>query len=519
MDPAAPGRRSRRSTRPGDAGPPRARACGSGTPCCRTRSATRCVRREGGDGPRPRDRWPVRARAGRRLVRERARPVRHRPAADRRADRPPDLRRGGDPGRCSRPRPPPRPASPATTRSTRSRGATNLPAAAHARAARRSSSAARSPRGIRLAARRGAGLAAHRAPRRATSRYFAAKRDELVRALEDEGRDPATFEFVAQVAHRAPTPPTGHARSSRPAGSSPPARRRSCSGIPAALGPARRSRPRTATCSRRSATRPRERRPTRSDVDSPSSTSTTRRGSRRTSAIRNASPARQPGLARPTSRGQTATYPGEGTTAPATEATGGTAVGAASDGPDLHVPARRTSGAWLGLWVVPEARRQGIGTALLRACRRGGPGRGQDRVRDRALRGARGRARASWPPTASSRSSGRSRSRLDLRRPRGAGPAAPRRGSGSSTLADAAGPPARPSTGWPSRPFHDIPSARRAASYAGTFDEFVARDVDRPGICRARHSSSPSTRRPARSAGFATLMSCSRAATRSPGTT
>src|SRR4051812_36134843 len=54
------------------------------------------------------------------------------------------------------------------------------------------------PRGIRLAARRGAGglLTGTGA---GDAGYFAGKRDELRRALEEEGRDPDTFEFVAQV--------------------------------------------------------------------------------------------------------------------------------------------------------------------------------------------------------------------------------------------------------------------------------------------------------------------------------
>ena len=54
------------------------------------------------------------------------------------------------------------------------------------------------PRGIRLAARRAAGwlLTGTDAGDVAT---FRAKREELTRALETEGRDPATFELVAQV--------------------------------------------------------------------------------------------------------------------------------------------------------------------------------------------------------------------------------------------------------------------------------------------------------------------------------
>jgi alkanesulfonate monooxygenase SsuD/methylene tetrahydromethanopterin reductase-like flavin-dependent oxidoreductase (luciferase family) len=92
------------------------------------------------------------------------------------------------------------------------------------------------PRGIRLAARRGQGwlLTGTEA---GDVGYFAARRAELVAALEAEGRDPATFEFVGQV-HAA-----GDAASR--AGALEQARRIAGTGateivvgIPAALGPA-----------------------------------------------------------------------------------------------------------------------------------------------------------------------------------------------------------------------------------------------------------------------------------------
>jgi len=58
------------------------------------------------------------------------------------------------------------------------------------------------PRGIRLAARRAAGWLMPGTDA-GDADYFAAKRDEMLRALEAEGRDPATFELVAQ-AHTGP---------------------------------------------------------------------------------------------------------------------------------------------------------------------------------------------------------------------------------------------------------------------------------------------------------------------------
>ena len=54
------------------------------------------------------------------------------------------------------------------------------------------------PRGIRLAARRAQGWLLTGTEAGAVD-YYDEKRTEIVRALEAEGRDPATFEFVAQV--------------------------------------------------------------------------------------------------------------------------------------------------------------------------------------------------------------------------------------------------------------------------------------------------------------------------------
>jgi alkanesulfonate monooxygenase SsuD/methylene tetrahydromethanopterin reductase-like flavin-dependent oxidoreductase (luciferase family) len=92
------------------------------------------------------------------------------------------------------------------------------------------------PRGIRLAAQRAAGwlLTGTEAGDLA---YFCDRRDAILRALEAEGRDPATFEIVAQV-HTGPTAADrsralAEARAMVGAGAT-----EVIVGIPAALGPA-----------------------------------------------------------------------------------------------------------------------------------------------------------------------------------------------------------------------------------------------------------------------------------------
>ena len=59
------------------------------------------------------------------------------------------------------------------------------------------------PRGIRLAARTATGWLLP-GTHAGNAEYFATKRDEIVAALEAEGRDPATFDIVGQV-HTGPT--------------------------------------------------------------------------------------------------------------------------------------------------------------------------------------------------------------------------------------------------------------------------------------------------------------------------
>ena len=138
------------------AGPPRARACGSATPCSRTRSATRC------SSPRPRrvldhvDRRPVRPRPRRRLVRGRARAVRDRRCRRSASGSTASSPRSTRSRRCSRRTPP---APPGVTRDDPFyplRGATNLPPPLTPGGPPIYLGGQR-PRGIRLAARRGAG--------------------------------------------------------------------------------------------------------------------------------------------------------------------------------------------------------------------------------------------------------------------------------------------------------------------------------------------------------------------------
>ena len=92
------------------------------------------------------------------------------------------------------------------------------------------------PRGIRLAARRGSGWL-QTGNDAGDAAAFAARREELLRALDAEGRDPATFELVGQV-HTGPdaadrTRALAQARAVAGAGAT-----EIVIGVPSALGPA-----------------------------------------------------------------------------------------------------------------------------------------------------------------------------------------------------------------------------------------------------------------------------------------
>ena len=303
-------------------------------------------------------------------------------------------------------------------------GATNLPGPADAR---RPADLPRRPEAARDPARgptRG-GLAAHRAPTRATSRCFTAKRDELTRALEAEGRDPATFELVAQV-HTGPEAADRDAGAGAGSGARGRRRHGARHRRPGGARARRRSRPPTATSSCRSA--PSTGRRTTKPQD-PLARRRRRRGRRRLPP----DPATPASPTTPTRRDhlqwETATYPGEGDLLLA-EAPDGTAIGAASSRSDLHVPARvracvaRHLGGFAGSST-------GRGNRAARRGRRGGTGRRQDRVRDRAVRGVRGGRRSS-PCTAFLRRAVERRSPGRCRAPGGGSPGGTRPEPGRS---------------------------------------------------------------------------------------
>ena len=299
-------------------------------------------------------------------------------AADRRADRPADQRvevlralfsaeAAGAARRDAR-----RPVLPAPRRDQPAR-------AAHARAARRSTSAARSRAGSRSrpGAAQGWLLTGTEA---GDVEYFTRSATEMVRALEAEGRDPATFEFVAQV-HRRGRGDRGAALEG-PGGWS--GRRvEVIIGIPAFMGPA----------ALEAAAR-QVRDPLRDEFGPlddrhgpPRWRSTTGRGP----GVRpdpQRRPAGQPGLAGAPRLGAR-DVPGPFDMLLA-EDPDGTVIGAASCG-RIYMLAPEYERSWLGLWVIPE-RGGRAWDALLVAAGEAARGLRQDRLRDRAVGGARGGA-------------------------------------------------------------------------------------------------------------------------------
>ena len=172
------------------------------------------------------------------------------------------------------------------------------------------------------------------------------------------------------------------------------------------------------------------------------------------------------------------TYPGAATRLLA-EAPTGSAIGAASTG-RVYIYPEAYERAWIGVWVVPEWRRRGVGTALLRAA-------------GDAERGA-----------------GKTGFELELSEAHAAGHAflaahgfveVDRSMAVALELAGLEPPAVDPPPGirlvtLAERPdllagvhrvaveaFPDIPSADEPL-YAGTLEEYIARDVDRPGIRR-----------------------------------
>ena len=135
---------------------------------------------------------------------------------------------------------------------------------------------------------------------------------------------------------------------------------------------------------------------------------------------------------------------------------------------------------WLGLWVMPEARRRGVGTALFRVCsdaaRVAGKTGFQTELSEAHIEG--------HPLPRRARLRG---GRADEGRPPGppgvaAPDPAPPAGISLTTLA--ARPDLLPAVHRAAvEAFPDVPTGGEPL-YAGTFDEFVARDVDRPDLPR-----------------------------------
>ncbi len=177
-------------------------------------------------------------------------------------------------------------------------------------------------------------------------------------------------------------------------------------------------------------------------------------------------------------RWEEATYPGEIVRFLAAD-TGGTVVGAASTGRIwMHGPDYPRY--WLGLWVTPGARRQGIGSALFamaaEAARRAGKSGFQTELSEAQVEGHRFLAVRGFVET------GRTKDvRLDL-----TGMAAP----------SVDPPPGIRITSLAAEPslmkgvhqaaveaFPDVPTSGEPL-YAGSLEEFVARDVDREAVPR-----------------------------------
>ena len=351
------------------------------------------------------------------------------------------------------------------------------------RAARRSYLGGQKPRGIRLAARAAQGWLLP-GTEAGDVAYFAAKRDLIVRALEEEGRDPRRSSSSPR-SHRAGRGRTGHAPSSRPGGSSPRARRE------IVLGDARRARtggpgrraPGPAPAAPRRGRVTEDPRPLAIDIAAVDAGDEA--GIEAYVAIRNATTPDSPDSAA-NARWAEATYPGQGTTFLATDAAG-TAVGTASAGRIwMHGPDYERGGSACG-----SCPRRG-GRASARRCSgraASRPGRGQDRLPDRALRGPR--RGASLPRRARLR-----RGRADEGGP--PGPGRRRGAAGRATrrhLAHDARRAARPPAGRPPRRRRGVSrTSRPAASRCTPARSTSSSPATWTGpTCRARASSSPWT--------------------------
>lgn len=172
------------------------------------------------------------------------------------------------------------------------------------------------------------------------------------------------------------------------------------------------------------------------------------------------------------------TYPGAGTLLLA-ETPGGSAVGAASTG-RVYMHPETYERAWFGVWVVPESRRQGIATALLTAAGEAARAAGkagfelelsEAHVAGHAFLAAHGFVEVDRSKAVALELAGLEPPAVD-----------PPAGIRLVTLAER--PDLLPGVHRVAiEAFPDIPMADEPM-YVGTFEEYVARDVDRPGMRR-----------------------------------
>ena len=158
---------------------------------------------------------------------------------------------------------------------------------------------------------------------------------------------------------------------------------------------------------------------------------------------------------------------------------------------------------WLGIWVLPEARRHGLGSALYAAASDVAREAGKTGLPDRALRGARGRPPL---PRATAASSRPTAARWSAWTSTGCAPPdpAPPAGIRLVTLAERPDLRSRASTRRRSRPSRTSRPATSPSTSARWTSSSPATSIG-PGS-RTTRSSSRSTRRPARWSGYASLL-------------
>ena len=176
-------------------------------------------------------------------------------------------------------------------------------------------------------------------------------------------------------------------------------------------------------------------------------------------------------------RWESASYPGAGRRFLVIR--GGRPVGTATTG-RIWMHEASYERYWLGVWVLDDVRRRGIGSSLYRAAsdaaRRGGKTGFQTEVSERHVDGHRFLANRGFVEVDRTKAVRLELSGIELPVPQ------PPRGVTVTTLA--ARPDLLPSVHRVAiETFPDIPTGDAPVS-AGTFEEFVARDVDRAGVPR-----------------------------------